>query len=62
MLRKTCIATELTRGLEVAVNTIFSDLQDMNPLGLDISEYNQRYLKGLLKTFAAVGREISQPH
>lgn len=49
MLHKTYITTELTRGLEVAVSTIFSDMRDMNPLELNIPEFQQKRLKELLQ-------------
>lgn len=49
MLSKTRPTGGLTRKLQAAVNRIFNDMQEINPLDLNISEYNQRYLKDQLQ-------------
>ena len=52
VLSKTRLTGELTRRLHVAVDRIFGDMQDINPLDLNISEYNQRYLKDQLQNLS----------
>ena len=49
ILSKTRLSCELASSLQVAVNGLFNDMQDINPLDLKISEYNQRYLRAKLE-------------
>lgn len=47
--RKTPLMIEFAKRLETAANSLFNDLQSINPLELNISEYNRRYLQNKLK-------------
>ena len=40
---------ELVRELNAVAGSLFNDLQNIDPFNLDISEYNQRYLKNKLQ-------------
>lgn len=42
-------SSQLAKRLEAAANSLFNDLRNIKPLDLNISEYNQRYLKDKLQ-------------
>jgi len=50
VLSKTPLNRELAERLQLAVNSLFSDMRYVNPSELDISEFTQRYLKQYLQT------------
>lgn len=49
-LSKITLNEELAKSLRLAVDGLFNDMRYLDPLELNISEYNQRYLKGHLQS------------
>ncbi|MCJ7633845.1 hypothetical protein MUP77_15845 [Candidatus Bathyarchaeota archaeon] len=47
-LIKTKINKELDEKIRLTVNSLFHDMRNLDPLELNISEYNQRYLENVL--------------